>query len=189
MQCARCQRFGHAAANCKMEFRCVKCAKNHSSGECPLGKDQVEDRSTLKCALCRTNGHPASYRGCPKVQELKNKFERGTPKTVAAKPVPRVPATAVTPAISYAQMASGRRPAQQTVPKAVTVPVIRQPEANTDLSSILLAIQAQMAQMQKCIAEQAERTARLEQQFLQQAARIDVIYSRLSGEQATTAPI
>lgn len=36
IQCHRCQRLGHAASNCKMNYRCVKCKIDHSQGNCSV---------------------------------------------------------------------------------------------------------------------------------------------------------
>lgn len=42
-QCRRCQRFGHAASNCNMNYRCVKCNEVHKPGECKLkAKSEIE---------------------------------------------------------------------------------------------------------------------------------------------------
>lgn len=62
-QCRNCQRIGHASANCTLPRRCVKCAGDHPVNECKISKDA--SRSELKCANCKENGHPASYKGCP----------------------------------------------------------------------------------------------------------------------------
>lgn len=60
-QCHRCQRYGHAKSGCSNPPRCVKCAGNHISAECP-SKGKIPNP---KCVLC--NGtHVASFRGCPK---------------------------------------------------------------------------------------------------------------------------
>lgn len=72
IQCRNCLRFGHGTQNCHMPFRCPKCASSdHIKGKCPLeeknGKNEIE---SLKCANCKENGHPASYRGCSKYQEI-----------------------------------------------------------------------------------------------------------------------
>ena len=61
-QCKKCQRTGHVASNCDMEFRCVKCAEKHNAGACNLGKNI--DKSLLYCVNCNQFGHPASYKGC-----------------------------------------------------------------------------------------------------------------------------
>jgi len=34
IQCKKCQRIGHAAANCNLPYRCVKCDSKHKPGEC-----------------------------------------------------------------------------------------------------------------------------------------------------------
>lgn len=59
-QCYSCQLFGHASEVCGFTPRCVKCAQNHLSTECPH-----KERITPTCANCH-GMHPASYRGCPK---------------------------------------------------------------------------------------------------------------------------
>lgn len=84
VQCFNCQRFGHVASNCGMEYRCVKCGQSHIPGECmvPSKKevteraegvnlDEVqgavggEDLPPISCANCGTEGHVASARDCP----------------------------------------------------------------------------------------------------------------------------
>lgn len=57
-QCRKCQRFGHAATNCGLEYRCVKCPHRHAPGDCPL-----EDDQPAVCVNCGGN-HPASYKKC-----------------------------------------------------------------------------------------------------------------------------
>lgn len=53
---------------------CVKCDIPHGPGECQLKIEGSEDRKHLYCVLCKSRGHPASYRGCTKYLELKNKL-------------------------------------------------------------------------------------------------------------------
>lgn len=57
-QCRKCQRFGHAASNCGLEYRCVKCPHKHSPGDCPL-----EDDQPATCVNCKEN-HPANFKKC-----------------------------------------------------------------------------------------------------------------------------
>lgn len=77
VQCYNCQRPGHVADNCYMEFRCVRCSKNHVKGECPIPDEA--SRKELFCALCKTKGHPSSYRGCTYMQDIvKNKIRSHT---------------------------------------------------------------------------------------------------------------
>ncbi|KAG5674277.1 hypothetical protein PVAND_004257 [Polypedilum vanderplanki] len=57
-QCMNCFRYGHGTAICHLISRCIRCAGDHKSKECPL--IQVPDGETLskiattklKCALC-----------------------------------------------------------------------------------------------------------------------------------------
>lgn len=52
-QCRKCQLFGHAASNCGMNYRCVKCAHEHGPGNCPL-----EDDQPATCVNCNQNTPP-----------------------------------------------------------------------------------------------------------------------------------
>lgn len=89
MQCHKCQRFGHAAANCNLNYRCVKCSKQHKPGECQI-KDQVE-KTDIHCVNCKSNGHPASFKGCPIYQSalmrLRNKISDLQNHSRVTKPV------------------------------------------------------------------------------------------------------
>ncbi|EZA56411.1 Nucleic-acid-binding protein from mobile element jockey [Ooceraea biroi] len=75
IQCKRCQRLGHVASNCKMQFRCVKCDIKHDPGKCSLVTDGSIDKTKLFCANCKGYGHPASYRGCPVLVAMTKKIE------------------------------------------------------------------------------------------------------------------
>lgn len=72
MQCHNCQRLGHAAVNCNLAYRCVKCSEEHEPGKCQLkGSEKPLTCDQLYCVLCKSFGHPASYRACPRQLELK----------------------------------------------------------------------------------------------------------------------
>lgn len=70
LQCKRCQRLGHAAPNCRLQYRCVKCENAHNPGECTIKKNK-ENQNNVYCVLCKSYGHPASYRGCIKYLQRK----------------------------------------------------------------------------------------------------------------------
>lgn len=87
IQCFKCQRLGHVAANCNLDYRCVKCAEQHDPGECQI-KEKIED-SNIYCVNCAKSGHPASFKGCPvyrnALERLRTKIKenqqrRTTPK-------------------------------------------------------------------------------------------------------------
>ncbi|GBN76756.1 Nucleic-acid-binding protein from transposon X-element [Araneus ventricosus] len=67
-QCFHCQAFSHVASKCKMIVKCVICAEQHDSRNCP--PKNIEN-PTKKCANCG-GPHTASYRGCPKFPKIKN---------------------------------------------------------------------------------------------------------------------
>ncbi|XP_055371865.1 uncharacterized protein MAL13P1.304-like [Condylostylus longicornis] len=70
LQCKRCQRFGHAAPNCRLEYRCVKCSENHGPGECKLNRSENHEIKPY-CVLCKASGHPASFKGCPDIKNIR----------------------------------------------------------------------------------------------------------------------
>jgi hypothetical protein len=62
VQCHRCQKWGHATANCHARAKCVKCAGDHLTRDCQLGK-----QSTPKCVNCEGD-HTANNTKCPEYQ-------------------------------------------------------------------------------------------------------------------------
>lgn len=74
IQCKRCQRIGHAAANCNLPYRCVKCDVKHEPGRCSSPTGTQLSKTQLFCINCNKYGHPASYRGCPTIIESKKKY-------------------------------------------------------------------------------------------------------------------
>ncbi|KAG5674241.1 hypothetical protein PVAND_004221 [Polypedilum vanderplanki] len=89
-QCRNCQRYGHGSNNCSATSRCVRCASNHKSGDCPLIKNETGkviikriENSALRCVLCGLN-HAASSKDCNKRREFinsKKQINKPTPKS------------------------------------------------------------------------------------------------------------
>jgi hypothetical protein len=61
-QCRRCQRFGHAANNCALPYRCVKCLETHNPGECARTSREIGQPS---CVNCKVEGHTSNSASCP----------------------------------------------------------------------------------------------------------------------------
>ncbi|GBP71489.1 Nucleic-acid-binding protein from transposon X-element [Eumeta japonica] len=59
--CHRCQFYGHAAANCYAQPRCVKCRVPHWTKECERTKEAGGEPSCYNCG----QNHTANYGGCP----------------------------------------------------------------------------------------------------------------------------
>jgi len=65
IRCMKCQGFGHIAAHCKRQVRCVRCGKGHSVEECPV----KDDLAQAVCVNCKGQ-HSAAFKGCSKYQEV-----------------------------------------------------------------------------------------------------------------------
>ncbi|GFW68456.1 nucleic-acid-binding protein from transposon X-element [Trichonephila clavipes] len=59
-QCYNCNYFNHSSVNCRMTPRCLKCGKDHRTGDCPI-KEKLEKP---RCINCNQEGHVASLRSC-----------------------------------------------------------------------------------------------------------------------------
>ena len=70
--CSRCQHYGHASFNCRLEHRCSFCGKNgHDIKTCEKAqeaKNQVNPEIIPVCCNCHQNHRPISDE-CPKKQE------------------------------------------------------------------------------------------------------------------------
>jgi hypothetical protein len=83
VQCHRCQRWGHATANCHAQAKCVKCAGDHLTRDCQLG-----NKITPKCVNC-DGDHTANNIKCPEYQKkLEAAQERRKRNTKNEKYVP-----------------------------------------------------------------------------------------------------
>ncbi|GBP40858.1 Nucleic-acid-binding protein from transposon X-element [Eumeta japonica] len=65
-QCHRCQLYGHAAANCYADPRCVKCLVPHCTKNCPRTRESGEKSECVNCGQL----HTANYKGCPKAPKF-----------------------------------------------------------------------------------------------------------------------
>lgn len=55
IQCHRCQRFAHTAANCSHKYRCVQCVTDHGPGQC----SRIANKNiALGCINCKDAGLP-----------------------------------------------------------------------------------------------------------------------------------
>ncbi|GJQ83750.1 hypothetical protein Trydic_g6782 [Trypoxylus dichotomus] len=70
-QCFRCQKFGHIQFRCTVAFKCLRCAEQHATYECPH-KDPPQ---RTKCANCGENHHAAS-KTCAQYPEEKKRPKR-----------------------------------------------------------------------------------------------------------------
>jgi arsenate reductase-like glutaredoxin family protein len=85
-QCANCQRFGHGSTHCHANPRCIRCAENHASKDCPLIKGpngeslKRIDTALLVCVQCGLQ-HAANFSNCRKRIEFIKSRQTVTSKT------------------------------------------------------------------------------------------------------------
>jgi hypothetical protein len=132
-QCKRCQKFGHTKNFCRNAPKCVKCAAEHLTDQCPR---TVNDSNVL-CANCQEH-HPANYRGCIVHKQLQQKYY----------PTPReriLPNTTRQPEISYAQ--ATQRPTHTSPARESTYISPTPPQSNDDLAELKQMMKTIMNQM------------------------------------------
>lgn len=180
LQCRRCQRLGHTASNCGMQFRCVKCKEQHEPGQCGLPSGQIHEPHQVFCIACNKFGHPASYRGCPQIKSFKESIAR---KKAAAQQEAQLRRQCVDnytrPNVSFRDAVSGRptAPARNVngspesssaptpAPASATTPAAPTPidPALTELLRQIVA--AAMVPIEEALRKQAERVNQIYETF------------------------
>ncbi|GFT24515.1 nucleic-acid-binding protein from transposon X-element [Trichonephila clavipes] len=74
-QCYNCNYFNHSSKNYKMTPRCLKCGKNHRTGDCTIAGKIEKPR----CINCNQEGHVASLRSCAAFPKIKPKKGESPP--------------------------------------------------------------------------------------------------------------
>lgn len=161
LQCKNCQRFGHAAANCNMGYRCVKCDKSHEPGKCSIIESNV-DKTKIFCVTCNAFGHPASYRGCPGHKKLIVRMREKVQMQSEQKQLKqRMVNNYVKPQVSFANLfqsqPSNSRSQQGTVPPALPQPNNFEQALSLLRDSILSSMNKQFDIFYKMLSEQNER--------------------------------
>ncbi|GFQ74145.1 nucleic-acid-binding protein from transposon X-element [Trichonephila clavata] len=68
-QCYNCNYFHHSSQYCDIKTRGLKCAQEHRTSDCPI-KDKIENS---ECINCKTKGHMANSKQCPKYPKTNKK--------------------------------------------------------------------------------------------------------------------
>lgn len=143
-QCRNCQAFGHVSVNCQMKHRCVKCSEQHERGQCKRTDPNI---GKPYCVLCKSEGHPANYEGCPYRKKIvaakkEKEAERVAAKNTAATRSHLVPGKKFSdflqPPVKPANLnKSTPKPQPQPKPQAKPSPVAHpeQPKITKSLSS------------------------------------------------------
>ncbi|GFT01575.1 nucleic-acid-binding protein from transposon X-element [Trichonephila clavipes] len=101
-QCYNCNYFNHSSKNCRMTPRCLKCEKDHRTGDCTI-KEKLEKP---RCINCNQEGHVASLRSCTAFPKIKpKKGEAQNNKNVQKKTIPAT--RPVEANVSFANVCSG----------------------------------------------------------------------------------
>ena len=66
LQCYRCQGLNHMAYQCTKTDKCMRCAGDHASKECPV-KEDLDKRACANCG----GKHAANSPECPRIKEAK----------------------------------------------------------------------------------------------------------------------
>lgn len=118
-QCGNCLQYGHTKTYCKRSPKCIKCAGDHLSADCP----RKTRSDSVKCVLCEGN-HPANYKGCKVYRELQKikfppasaqvqKYRRSYDRTKQSN-------NPSTTAMTYAEVVQDKTPHQANEPNNKT---------------------------------------------------------------------
>ncbi|GFR21488.1 nucleic-acid-binding protein from transposon X-element [Trichonephila clavata] len=91
-QCYNCNYFHHCSQYCDLKTRCLKCAQERRTSDSPI-KDKIENP---ECINCKTKGHMANSKQCPKYPKTNPKKgdpipNNATPNKPNRKPNPKYP--------------------------------------------------------------------------------------------------
>ncbi|GFQ77602.1 nucleic-acid-binding protein from transposon X-element [Trichonephila clavata] len=75
-QCYNCNYFHHSSQYCDIKTRCLKCTQEHWTSDCPI-KERIEKP---ECINCKTKGHMANSKQCPKYPKTNPK--KGDPNKI-----------------------------------------------------------------------------------------------------------
>lgn len=82
VQCRNCQRFGHAANNCNLKYRCVKCLDDHEPGKCARVS---REEGLPSCVNCQIEGHASNSPNCP-INKKNSEFINRKKKSLQRRP-------------------------------------------------------------------------------------------------------
>ncbi|GFX41716.1 PRE_C2HC domain-containing protein [Trichonephila clavipes] len=140
-QCYNCNYFNHSSATCFMKPRCLKCSKQHRTGEC-LIKERLD---TPHCINCDKDGHTANWRNCPAFPKIKNK--KGAPAENRNKPTPKTfTSKLANPTLSYANATSNSQQMiaqidrSETAKKSNSKPETNKKEESTSFNDYISAM-------------------------------------------------
>ncbi|GFR09032.1 putative RNA-directed DNA polymerase from transposon X-element [Trichonephila clavata] len=68
-QCYNCNYFHDSLQYCDIKTRCLKCAQEHRTSDCPI-KERIENPEWINC---KTKGHMANSKQCPRYPKTNSK--------------------------------------------------------------------------------------------------------------------
>lgn len=176
-QCTRCQRFGHSSANCKMDYRCVKCGNSHIPGQCTIKPEDPKEK--LHCTLCNKDGHPASYKGCIEYQtRLKQRAEANEIRKCRIENKHLMVTNFTQPNISFANVVSNRNSISKnynSLSNNNSNSVSYNNNINNENTNILLEIRNSITELQK-------KFSNVEKKINTNTDRISILFDYMNVE-------
>ena len=126
-QCIRCQQYGHTRSYCNHAPRCVRCGLGHGSSTCSKTRE-----TPAKCANC-LGEHPANYRGCQTLRDLRaqrtkrnHAHQRESPPSANIRNFPDLPQPSQSPYQEQKRKQKHHQQPQQQPPVQQQKPIQKQ---------------------------------------------------------------
>ena len=181
-QCYKCQRIGHTAQNCNLNYRCVKCTEPHGPGECKLKKEVAVSKEKIYCVNCKNFGHPASYKGCPKLAELRKKINEKITKarTTKTERIAKISHKYV-PELKFADIVKQGTSISETSPQVTNIAARAKqnpnPTIDTPQLSIINVIEDFKKNILKALSDQQTQLNEIKKALNTHEERIDSIFN------------
>ena len=180
-QCYKCQRIDHIAQNCNLNYRCVKCTEPHGPGECKIKKEVAVSKEKIYCVNCTNFGHPASYKGCPKLAELRKKLNEKIikAKTTKTERIAQISRKYV-PELKFADIVKQGTSVSQTSPQVTNIAARGKqnpnPTADIPQLSIVNVIEDFKKNLLKALSDQQTQPNEIKKALNTHEERIDSIF-------------
>ena len=163
-------------------YRCVKCTEPHGPGECKIKKEVAVSKEKIYCVNCKNFGHPASYKGCPKLAELRKKINEKITKakTTKTERIAQISRKYV-PELKFADIVKQGTSVSQTSPQVTNIAArVKQnpnPTIDTPQLSIINVIEDFKKSILKALSDQQTQLNEIKRALNMHEERIDSIFN------------